>query len=169
MKASHATGLLTLCALAMPVWALASPLSSADKDFLTQAGQSNQTEINLSKEALKDASSPQVKSFARTMIHDHTKLGANMKVIDPAAVEAGVNTANADTSDPFAGKTGKDFDQAYMDKMVSDHNDVADTFQKVASDASYNARIRSAVRKALPTVKHHDAMAKTLDDKLAKS
>jgi putative membrane protein len=141
--------------------AFAATHNALDNSFLTEATTANQKEITLSKQALTQASSADVKNFANKMISDHTKLAQSMKHLDPSI------TPSADTDPAGLGNTsGTDFDKTYMDTMVADHDKVVSRFESVASDSQYSADVRSAAKNALPTLKHHAAMAKTLDAKV---
>jgi putative membrane protein len=154
-------GLLLLALSAAPL-ALGADLTAADRTFLSDAGTANQKEIDVSRMAQQQASSSAVKSFAATMVRDHTKLGASMK----AKFGEAVNPTSSSPPSELSGKTGKDFDKAYMDLMVADHGAVQDKFQQAATGSDYSAAVHKAAAGALPTIKHHAAMAKTLDAKL---
>lgn len=52
----------------------ANPLAQADKDFVQAASMSSSTEIDAAKLATANSEDKDVKSFARHMMLDHTKL-----------------------------------------------------------------------------------------------
>jgi len=137
-------------------------LTAADRSFLADAAKGNQMEIDLGKLAQQQASSRDVKSFAATMVRDHTRLGATMKAKFGDAVDA----ASSPTPPELTGKSGHDFDKAYMDLMVSDHEKDIAKFEQAASGADHGASVHKAAKDALPTLRRHGAMAKTVDGKL---
>jgi putative membrane protein len=155
---------LFVLALATAPLALATTvnLTAADRSFLSDAATANQKEIDVSKMAQQQASSSAVKSFAGTMVRDHTKLGVSMK----ATFGDAVTPAPSEPPSELSGKTGKDFDKAYMDLMVSDHAAVQDKFEQASKSADYSKAVHKAAAHALPTLKHHAAMAKSIDAKV---
>jgi len=152
---------LLASALLAAATAAAAPLTDTDKAFLADAAADNQTEITLGQTAALQAASPDVKAFGRRMVTDHSKIARDVKKLDPS-----VSPSPPPLPDELQGKTGKDFDRAYMDKMVADHDQDVAKFEKVAADHQYSAKVRAAVKKALPIIRRHDALAKSIDAKL---
>nr|WP_292444251.1 DUF4142 domain-containing protein [Methylibium sp.] len=61
--------------------ASAQTLTDAETDFLKQAAENGHVEVEGAKLAQKKASSPQVKSFAKQMVADHTKAGKELMAL----------------------------------------------------------------------------------------
>jgi putative membrane protein len=140
----------------------ANPLSDADKAFVQAASSSSSTEIDASKLAMTRSSDKDVKSFARHMLVDHTKLTVQLKIAAPKGVT--VPKDNSDTSllDSLKPLKGKDFDDAYISKVgLEGHKQAVDAFQKEISDGQ-NADLKQAAQKALPTIQMHYQMAQDL-------
>jgi putative membrane protein len=137
-------------------------LSPADQQFVQDASQSDATEIAASKIALKNSSDPHVKKFAQQMITDHTKLSRGMAAL---AAKKGLATApSADSA--LVGKlqtlNGREFDQAYVEQIgVEAHQRAVDLFQQ-ESQSGTDSQLKAAATHALPTIKHHLAMAQQL-------
>jgi putative membrane protein len=166
MKAFHGctTVLLLAAATALPAVAHPAPagLTAADRSFLSDTGTANQKEIDVSKMAEQQGQSQAVRSFATTMVTDHTQLGATMK----AKFGDAVSPMSSPPPPELSGKTGHDFDKAYIDLMVSDHDMFVDKFKQAATGDDHSAAVHHAAMNALPTLKHHDEMAKSLDARL---
>ncbi|HEX4456432.1 MAG TPA: DUF4142 domain-containing protein, partial [Polyangia bacterium] len=102
-----------------------------------------------------------VKKFGKKMVTDHTKANNELKKLAkkkslnlPTAMTADQKT----TYDRLAAMKGADFDTAYMDAMVKDHDeDVAD-FKKEA-DGGQDADLKAWAGKTLPVLQTHDDMA----------
>ncbi len=144
---------------------MANPLSDTDKAFVQAASMSSSTEIDASKLAMTHSSDKDVKSFARHMMMDHTKLTVQLKMAAPKGVT--VPKDNSDTSilDSLKPLKGKDFDTAYITKVgVEGHKQAVDAFQKEISDGQ-NADLKAAAQKALPTIQDHYKMAQALATK----
>jgi len=140
----------------------ANPLSRMDKDFVQAASMSSSTEIDAAKLATSKSTDKDVKSFARHMMVDHTKLTMQLKMAAPHGVE--VPKDNSDTSilDTLKQLNGKEFDQAYIQKVgLEGHQSAIAAFEKEISDGQ-NADLKKAAQKALPTIKEHYKMAQDL-------
>jgi putative membrane protein len=57
------------------------------------------------------------------------------------------------------GMSGSDFDKAYMEAMVKDHQKDIDEFQREA-DSGKDADVKSFASETLPTLREHLQMAK---------
>ena len=142
--------------------------SDQDKQFLTQASQGNYDEIQLGKLAEEKASNPAVKAFGQRMVTDHTKLTEKMK---PYAEEWGIAAPTALSPDAqkeyddLQGKSGSDFDKAYIDDMVTDHTKDLKAFTKEVND-THDAKYKVAVEQGKSVVAAHKNMAYDLKKKL---
>jgi putative membrane protein len=137
-------------------------LSPADQQFVQDASQADATEIAASRIALKNSSDPRVKKFAQQMITDHTKLSHDMGAL--AAKKGLATTPSADSA--LVGKLqtlkGKEFDQAYVEQIgLEAHQKAVDLFQQEGGSGT-DAQLKAAALHALPTIKHHLAMAQQL-------
>jgi len=89
-------------------------------------------EVDLSKLALQHASSPDVKTFAQTVVDDHTAAGEQLKgVAVQNAIDAPttMDESHQRLHDNLAGKQGLDFDKDYVDAMVDDHQKLVDKLE----------------------------------------
>ena len=172
MKTTTLSNLLAVCLIASAPLVhaqteaasttMANPLSDTDKAFVQAASMSSSTEIDASKIAMTNSSDKDVKSFARHMMMDHTKLTVQLKMAAPKGVT--VPKDNSDTSilDSLKPLKGKEFDTAYITKVgVEGHKQAVDAFQKEISDGQ-NADLKKAAQKALPTIQDHYKMAQAL-------
>jgi putative membrane protein len=143
----------------------ANPLSDADKAFVQAASSGSSTEIDASKLAMSHSSDKDVKSFARHMIMDHTKLTLQLKMAAPKGVTVPKDNSDTALLDLLKPLKGKAFDNAYIGKVgVEGHRQALDAFQKEISDGQ-NADLKKAAQKALPTIQEHAQMAQDLAKK----
>lgn len=159
-----------VCTLALGVGSMCAfaAVTDGDKDFLAMAAQSDVNEIKLSQLAEQKASMPEVKAFAHKMVVEHMKLSASMK---PFA-EAWKLTPPTDLDDEHKGvyadlngKTGMDFDKAYIDAMDKDHHKALDAFTKEAQGTT-DMKFKAAVIKGKTVVAAHTNMADSLKAKM---
>ena len=137
-----------------------------DSEFMVFAANAGMTEVEASKAAQSKSTNAKVKAFAADMIKDHTAAGEDLKALAgtknvtlPTAISEDSQKDIADAS----AKTGADFDKAYIDMMVDDHQKVVDKFE----DASKNAKdpdVKAFATKTLPTLQAHLEHAKMLKD-----
>jgi putative membrane protein len=131
--------------------------------------QANINEVAAGKVGAEKAQSPDVKRFAQKMVDDHGKMAAEMKTLGQSK---GVNLAEGTGMTDMAKlklmerKSGAEFDQAFMDHMVKEHELTAKDVEATASKAK-DAEFKAALQKALPKIKEHLAEAKRLQQTAA--
>ena len=142
--------------------------SDDDKKFLAFAAQADQNEIAMSQVAEQKATNPDVKALAHKMVTEHKAMSASMK---PWATKWGLEPPmgpDADHQkeiDKLKGKSGTDFDKAYIDDMVDDHRTALDKFDSEVKDTK-DASFKAAVMKGKDKVAAHKNMAYDLKKKL---
>jgi putative membrane protein len=154
--------------------AVATPKSDwTDAQILAFATVANQGEIKEAKLAERKAVTPAVKSFARQMITDHTKLLADTRAlatklaITPDTTKSDVTdlakSVNDDIKDLTNKKAGKDWDQDYINKQVDTHQKVLDKLQD-ASKSAKDPQVKDAVIKSVGVVQQHLTKAQTIKE-----
>ena len=150
-------------ALSVPAFAQ-NKLDNDEAAALKRLAQTNVNEIAAGKVGAEKAQSPDVKRFAQKMVDDHGKMAQELKSLGQSkGVPIAESTGMTDMAKIklLERKSGAEFDQAFMDHMVKEHEltlkDVEGTSAK-AKDAEFKA----ALQKALPHIKQHLAEAKRL-------
>jgi putative membrane protein len=132
-----------------------------DHQFMMKAAQGGMAEVQLGQLAQKNASNSSVKQFGERMVTDHSK--AN----DQAKALAGEKNITLPTSlsakdqalyRNLSGKTGSDFDKAYITAMLKDHKEDIAEFQQEANSGT-DPDIKAWAAKTLPTLQEHLRMA----------
>ncbi len=148
--------------LAAPAWA-----ADSDAEFIKKAALGGMTEVELGRYASQHAASASVKEFAQHMVADHGKANAELATIAkrtnlavPAALDAQHRDEIADVTD----KTGTDFDQAYMKKMVEAHDATADLFRAQAKEGK--TEVDRFAARTLPTIEKHLSEARSIQNTL---
>lgn len=162
VRAVAAPAVLALGVVACLPASADTKLSPGDTQFVQDASQAGATEIAASKLALTNSSNPQVRKFAQQMIADHAKLARSLDVV---ATEKGLGSSpGADSAlvGKLQGLKGDDFDKAYIDEVaVGGHQKAVELFQK-ESESGTDPQLKGAATHALPTIRHHLAMAQQL-------
>lgn len=140
-----------------------SSLSTADRDFITKAAQSDNTEIQTSKLALKRSQNQQVRNFAQRMIQDHTNSTNQLKqIVQPKGIKlpSGVGP-NKTLVTKLTNLTGKNFDRAYMQAQVEAHTKTLNDYQSYLKQGQ-NAELQAFATKIEPVVQQHLQMAQNM-------
>ena len=136
--------------------------ASATQQFVKHAAQGGTAEVSLGKMAADKATDPDVKQFAQRMVDDHSK--ANDELTNLASSKGIQAPTNPDPKeqalmDRLGKLSGAEFDKAYMQAMVSDHNHDVSEFQKYSRSGS-DPEVKAWAAKTLPTLEEHQQLAK---------
>ncbi|TGE07885.1 DUF4142 domain-containing protein [Hymenobacter fodinae] len=139
-----------------------------DPVFLMTAASSNLLEIQLGQAATQRASNADVKQFAQMMVDHHTKATQQLKgVATPLGVTMPqtLMPIHQAMADKVLAKSGKEFDEAYMDAMETAHKmDVA--MFEVKDKAADTPTVKSFATQTLPMLRSHEKMASDLEKKV---
>jgi putative membrane protein len=145
-----------------------SNLPAADKEFVSNAGLSGLAEVQMGNLGLQKAVNPDVKAYAQRMVTDHS---ASNTELSQLATTKGLALPTELTGEPksgmdhLSGLTGGEFDKAYMQHMVGDHEKAVAEFDRASTSVS-DAEIKAFATKNLPILREHLAQAKEIAGKL---
>lgn len=135
----------------------------SDYEFLKDAIRGDNSEVLLGQLAATNASRSDVKSFARTLVDDHTKARVEASGL---VQQMGVEATNAPDSE--AGEEwerlkqlkGEAFDKEFVRYMIDDHKKDIAAFNREA----YSTRgpAQELASRSLPTLQKHLDMAESL-------
>jgi putative membrane protein len=134
--------------------------------FLANAGSANQVEIQSAQLSLQASSNPGVRSFATTLINDHTMMGQQVAA---AATSAGLAppapmllpAEQAMLDQLRAAGTGPSFDMAFQQAQIVAHQQGISLMQNYAANGDAPA-LRTVAGQAIPVMQGHLAMAQSL-------
>jgi len=136
----------------------------ADEKFVREAAEGSMAEMKLGQLAEEKGQSDEVKRFGKRMVEDHTKALDELKQI---AVQEGINLPtdvsrkDAETYDRLAKLSGPEFDKAYAQEMVRDHQKDVAEFKRATSSAQKPA-LKQFAQHELPTLESHLQQAKQM-------
>jgi putative membrane protein len=145
-----------------------------DANIAALLDEANKADSAAGAVAVKKASSPAVKKFARMMMGEHHAL----RVAGEQVVKQANLTPSAPANDPVAPlaqqetsvlestAAGPEFDRAYIDQEVAAHRAVKDLLERSEGEAD-NADLKAVIGKARPVVDRHLKEAEELQQKLA--
>lgn len=128
-----------------------------DAKFLVNAAEINMVEVNLGKLAQQKGTLKSVKELGKMMEDDHSKsLNDLIALAKSKNMTLPTSTTN-DAMDDYKkmnDKSVSDFDKEYSEKMVKDHKNAVDLFEKAANDGN-DSDIKAWASNTLPTLRKH--------------
>ena len=126
--------------------------------------------------AKKKSKNSEVTNFAETMIKDHNAVLAQASALvkklnvtpKDNAVSQKLNSDAEKTRNDLNGKSGGDFDKAYIDNEVAYHKAVIDAVKNVLIPETENQELKDLLTNILPALDTHLQHAEMLQKKLAK-
>jgi putative membrane protein len=165
-----AFGLISAAALCGSVLAEDATVNSSDKSFIQGAYKDGLAEVKMGQMGQEKTANPDVKAFAERMVKDHDRANAELKSLaDSKRVEVATEPSLVaqGRAKMMEGKSGSEFDKAFVDRALSDHKDAIDTFEKASTEAR-DPDVKSFATKTLPTLRQHLETAESLQQKIGK-
>jgi putative membrane protein len=141
---------------------------------LSQMNVANTSEIQLSTVATKKASSPLVKQIARKLMTDHTKNRQQVRALAQKLNVSltpgqGGSVAAADSAAMPAdlqAKTGAEFDRAFVQHEIDDHQSNIDKIENQILPSLQNAQIKTYLQQTVTAMQGHLSSLKQVQQKL---
>ena len=143
-------------------------MAPADKEFIARAGMGGLAEVQMGNLGTTKASNAAVKAFAQRMVTDHSKANEELKALATAkgvGLPTELDSEHKGALDHLSSLNGAEFDKAYMEHMVQDHEKDVSEFEK-ASTSAQDAEIKGWAGTTLPTLQDHLKQAKEVAGKL---
>jgi putative membrane protein len=144
-------------------------VAQEDLDFAAEAAQGGLMEVRLGELAQQQAKSDEVKDFGQRMIQDHGEANAKlMQIAEQKGIELpqDLSEDGQETVEELQQLSGAEFDEAYMDEMVSDHEDDVAAFEDYIKNTQ-DPDLRSFAEETLATLQEHLDLAKQTQEQLA--
>ena len=144
-------------------------MSKQDAKLLEDLARANMAEVALGKLAEQKAASDDVKKFGKHMVDDHSKMldqGGKIAKSKNVQPPSGPDKKQQASHKKLEGLSGEQFDRAFMEQMVKDHEQAL----KLVNQAAQNARdpeLKAMAKEAAPEVQEHLKMARELSSKSA--
>jgi putative membrane protein len=143
-------------------------LAPADSTFVRKAAEGGLAEVKLGQLAKEKASSKAVKDFGDRMVKDHSKAGEELKEVASKkgiTLRDSMNAKDKALYDRLSKLSGSEFDKAYMEAMIKDHEEDVAEFRRESQSAK-DPDIREFTSKTLPTLEEHLRLAKDTGSKV---
>jgi putative membrane protein len=136
----------------------------ADEKFVREAAEGSMAEVKLGQLAEEKGQSQEVKKFAKRMVEDHTKATDELKQIagqEGFNLPTDVSRQDAEKYERLAKLSGPEFDKAYAQEMVKDHQKDVSEFKR-ATSAAQKPALKQFAQRELPTLESHLQEAKQM-------
>jgi putative membrane protein len=146
-------------------------LTGKDRKYFQDIAQANMAEVETGKLAQSKASSEEVKKYASHMIEDHGQMLEEQQAMAKAKgmqLPKQPKKEHQSALKKLEGMSGQEFDRAYMEQMVKDHDKTLKLVRETAKNAK-DPELKQAAEKAAPDVEKHLAMAKQIAGDKGKS
>jgi len=155
---------------AVPALRADDPKPENDRDFLVKAAACGVAEVKYGELAEKQARSQKVKDYARMLADEHKR--ANDKLAEQArglkvAVLAGLEKDKQAVYDRLSKLNGDEFDRAFMQQMVEDHEKAIKLFEAESKTGNHDG-LKTFATNTLPSLKKHLEEARSILDGLRK-
>ena len=128
-----------------------------ENTFVTEAAVGGMAEVELGRMAQTKAQNAEVKRFAQMMIDDHSKANDELKSLATRknfSLPTSLDAKHQSTMQKLQGMSGAEFDKAYVDNMLEDHEKDVAEFEN-QSQNNPDADLKAFAAKTLPTLKKH--------------
>ena len=144
-----------------------------DANIAAVLDAANESDSAFGALAVRKGRSTDVKNFGRLMMGEHhalrlqgQQLVRRLGVTPQPPANFDLPNKQRDAMNDLQGKSGADFDKAYIDHEVDYHKQVLQTAQQ-ALDQAQNAELKDLIRKAAPVIQHHLDRAEQIQKKLS--
>lgn len=144
-------------------------LSEADRNFAQEATVANMAEVELGQMAVDKASNEQVSEYGQRMIDDH---GMAQDQLEQIAQDKDIQLSTEmpedkqQMRDQLQDLSEAEFDRAYIDHMVTDHEQAIELFQNQA-DNGQDQELQQYAEQTLPTLQEHLDQAKQIQTEIS--
>jgi putative membrane protein len=151
-----------------------SAMAASPAAILSQMNVANTTEIQLATLAVKKASSPKVKQIARKLATDHSQnreqlraLAQKLNVTLTPAQGGSVSAADSAAMPPeLQGKSGRNFDRAFVQHEIADHQSNIQKLQTQAIPSAQDAAVKAYLQTTVTEMQAHLSSLKQLQRQL---
>jgi putative membrane protein len=143
----------------------------ADTAYIRQVIRGNFTEVGAGRLAESRSENSEVKDFGERMVSDHNAMNeewARLATENNMRVDVDFGPSGKQTIDQLDDLNGTEFDQAYMNAMIRQHENDLATFQRMSSSAQ-SSDVRQLASTGLSTIQQHLLLARQVGSRVGVS
>lgn len=151
-----------------------SPPPANDAQIVAIVSASNEGEIREGRMAKSKASNREVKAFADKMVTDHSRLEKSSTTLasklqmkpEESPTSQKLKASAMQDEQKLNGLSGMEFDKAYVEAQIKDHQTVLDTLDRKLIPNAKNSELKAELQKARPVIADHLQHAQQLQSSL---
>jgi putative membrane protein len=139
--------------------------------FFVDIAEINLLEIEAAKLALQKGTDTEVKNYAKMLVTEHTKAGAELKTIADTkqiALPTSLTDKGKDAYNKLNEKSGNDFDKEFIKIMIDDHEKTIKELEDASTDKDNDQNVKDWASNKIAGLTAHLQEAKMIKDKLDK-
>ena len=143
-------------------------VTSAARAFVRTVAASDKAEIKIACLALQKSTNADVKAFAQRLVDDHSRSSEQLKsTVQPSGIQVTdeISTEGRASVERLSQLSGAEFDRAFADHMVKDHEKAISEFEQ-ASTSLEDPGLKAFAQQTLPTLQEHLQTARDLQQKV---
>ena len=143
-------------------------VTAVDAEFVRKAAVAGMVEVAAGKLAERSGGQ-RVKEFGQKVVEDHSRMGNDLATVaqtKAVSMPTGLGAEKTAKIDKLGGLTGREFDEAYVVEIISDHEEAIALFEAEANGGQ-DADIKQYAQEALPTLQQHLSMIRKISDTTA--
>jgi len=126
-------------------------LTAADRGFMMVAAKDGMREVHMGQMAVQQGQSAEIKKLGNMIVADHTKANSQLMEI---ATKRGVKLDTRHKMDKMSKKDMENFDQAWLNMMVTEHQKDIAAYQRQAQ-GNGDPEVKAFAKKTLPVLQKH--------------
>jgi putative membrane protein len=142
--------------------------AGTNNEFVTKAAGGGMMEVAMGKLAQTNGGSQDIKDFGKMLETDHSNANDKLKSVaasENISIPTNMPDEHMKHVDELSGKKGADFDKAFINMMIEDHEKDIAEFKKAAG-GNENAKVKEFASATLPVIEGHLSKAKTIKSKM---
>ncbi|MDX5480870.1 MAG: DUF4142 domain-containing protein [Hymenobacteraceae bacterium] len=140
-------------------------------EFMTKAASNSMLEVEAGRLAQERGQMQEVKDYGQMMVTDHTNANDQLRQLAQQkniTLPDSMGQDHRDQLQNLRDKTGQEFDQQYMDLMVSSHEDAVSMFEDAANNMQ-DPDVKNFASTTLPKLREHLDRARQLDERVGQN
>jgi len=132
-------------------------LSPADRKFLTSAAEGGLAEVQMGQLAQQKGTTPAIKNFGQELVTDHSKANSELQQVASSVGVTLPTQPNAQQKaqyDKLSKMSGAQFDHAFVNYQIKDHEKDIAEFQREAKTGS-NPAVKNFAAQTVPALQKH--------------
>jgi putative membrane protein len=132
--------------------------------FLVKAANEGMTEAQLGEMAREKGMNQTIRNFGAMITREHTAMIADIKDLASkrnVTLPEAISADNHKRIDELSARPRKEFDKAYIDVVIKDHESAVDQFSK-AGDKVNDTDVKNFINNSLAKLKNHLDSARTV-------